>query len=172
MVWYYILQCTWQFKERYERLSGESASSGPQKKDRGSRSRFRTLLHELDSSDDDELSDDTPGTSTTFIDATPAWSKDFNTYLNTTDEIPEGQTIVQWWGVSLFKFLHQNFHIAHCSMNRSTLIDIQYGHHLRGTISQSWHHLYPANGHSPPQASQFRSAATVSRGILSKHFSA
>ena len=74
---------------------------GPQKKYRGSHSRFRTLLHELDSSDDDGLSDDAPGTSTAFVDAAPAWLKDFNMYLNTTDEIPEGQTIVQWWGVSL-----------------------------------------------------------------------
>jgi hypothetical protein len=60
---------------------------------------LRTLLHELESSDDSELSDDAPGTSAAFVDA-PAWLKDFNIYLNTTDEIPEGQTIVQWWGVS------------------------------------------------------------------------
>ena len=33
-------------------------------------------------------------------DATPAWLKEFNVYINTTDEIPEGQTIIQWWGVS------------------------------------------------------------------------
>ena len=32
--------------------------------------------------------------------ATPARLTEFNMYINTTDEIPEGQTIVQWWGVS------------------------------------------------------------------------
>jgi hypothetical protein len=46
-----------------------------------------------------------PG-STTLNDAAPAWSKDFNLYLNTADEIPEGQTLIQWWGVSLQIFLH------------------------------------------------------------------
>lgn len=76
------------------------AASGPQKKSQGSRSRFRTLLHELDSSDDE--SDNAPGTqnSVAFTDATPTWLTDFNAYLNTTDEIPDGQTIIQWWGVS------------------------------------------------------------------------
>jgi hypothetical protein len=105
-------------------------TSDAQKKHRGSRSRFHTLLHELDSSDDGEMSDDTPGTSIAFVDATPAWLKDFNTYLNTTDEIPKEQTIVQWWGVCSHRLLHQNFCIAHCSTDRLTLIDIEYVHHL------------------------------------------
>ena len=73
-------------------------------KDRGSHSRFCTFLHELDSSDEDKVSDNTPGTSMVLNGATLAWLKEFNMYLNTTDEIPKGQTIVQWWGVSLHNF--------------------------------------------------------------------
>jgi hypothetical protein len=54
------------------------------------------------------MSDTTPGASTALNDATPTWLKEFNIYLNTTDEIPEGQTIVQWWGVSLHYFAYLN----------------------------------------------------------------
>jgi hypothetical protein len=93
-----------QFKERHEKLSGNSTTSGPQKKNRGSRSQFRALLLELESSDEDGASDGAPGPSTALSDDTPAWLKEFNIYLNTPDEIPEGQTIVQWWGVSLRRF--------------------------------------------------------------------
>jgi hypothetical protein len=72
------------------------------KTSRGSHSRFCTLLQELDSSDENEAFEKAPG-STTLNDAAP---KDFNLYLNTTDEIPEGQMLIQWWGVSLQIFLH------------------------------------------------------------------
>ena len=75
-------------------------TSGPEKKSRASGSRMQTLLHELESSDDEESPSNAPGASATPNDATPAWLTEFNKYINTTDEIPEGQTIVQWWGVS------------------------------------------------------------------------
>ena len=97
---YGVLQHNCKFKERHEKLVGKLATSGPQKKNRELRSQLHTLLHELDSSDDDELSNNALGTSAAFVDAIPTWLRDFNTYLNTTDEIPTGQTIVQWWGVS------------------------------------------------------------------------
>jgi hypothetical protein len=64
--------------------------SGPEKKSRSSGSNMQTLLHELESSDDEESPNN----------ATPAWLTEFNMYINTTDEIPKEQTIVQWWGVS------------------------------------------------------------------------
>jgi hypothetical protein len=57
----------------------------------------------LESSDEEELDTShsaTQAATSTSNDSTPAWRKAFNLYLNTTDEIPEGQTIVQWWGVS------------------------------------------------------------------------
>jgi hypothetical protein len=69
---------------------------------------MRTLLRELESSDEEELDTSRSATQTatsTSNDSTPAWWKVFNLYLNTTDEIPEGQTIVQWWGVSFNSIL-------------------------------------------------------------------
>lgn len=69
---------------------------------------MRTLLRELESSDEEELNTSGRTTHTAASasnDPTPAWQKAFNLYLNTTDEIPEGQTIVQWWGVSFNSIL-------------------------------------------------------------------
>ena len=67
------------------------------------------LLRELESSDNDDSSSDNLGTST-LVDPTKPWLKEFNQYLNTTDELSDGQTIVHWWGVSNFIFDIQPFH--------------------------------------------------------------
>jgi hypothetical protein len=65
------------------------------------------LLRELESSDSDESSDNL-GPST-LVDPTKPWLKEFNQYLNAIDELSDGQTIVQWWGVSIFLFNIQLF---------------------------------------------------------------
>ena len=51
-------------------------------------------------SSDDEGSGDDVGTSAAQTDLTKPWFKEFNQYLDTTDELSDGQTLVQWWGVS------------------------------------------------------------------------
>ena len=33
--------------------------------------------------------------------STDLWLKEFNQYLDTADQIPEGQTLIEWWAVSL-----------------------------------------------------------------------
>ena len=66
------------------------------------------LLRELESSDNDDSSSDNLGTST-LVDPTKPWLKEFNQYLNTTDELSDSQMIVQWWGVSNFIFDIQPF---------------------------------------------------------------
>ena len=58
-----------------------------------------TLLRELESSDDDDSSDE-GGPSAAQADPTKPWLREFNQYLNTIDELSDGQTLVQWWGVS------------------------------------------------------------------------
>jgi hypothetical protein len=66
------------------------------------------LLRELESSDNDDSSSDNSGPST-LVDPTKPWLKEFNQYLNTTDELSDSQMIVQWWGVSNFIFDIQPF---------------------------------------------------------------
>jgi hypothetical protein len=114
-----------------------------------------TLLQELDSSDKNEAFEKAPG-STTLNDAAPAWSKDFNLYLNTTDEIPERQTLIQWWGVSYELMVNEQIN-AHrypvwASLARDYLAIMSSSvFSERAFSSASWH--------------QFQSAATVSRAI-------
>jgi hypothetical protein len=43
--------------------------------------------------------------------STDPWLKEFNQYLDTADQIPEGQTLIEWWAVSL----HFNFKTLQCS---------------------------------------------------------
>lgn len=61
-------------------------------------SKVHNLLRELDSSDD-ENSDDESSPSVGAYDPAKPWLWEYNLYFNTTDEIPEGQSLVQWWGV-------------------------------------------------------------------------
>jgi hypothetical protein len=56
------------------------------------------LLRELDSSDDGNSNDES-GPSAGAYDPAKPWLWEYNLYFNTTDEIPEGQSLVQWWGV-------------------------------------------------------------------------
>jgi hypothetical protein len=53
------------------------------------------LLREL-SDDEDAQIVSTPSTPS---DPVNPWRKEFNQYLNVQDDLSEGQTIVQWWGV-------------------------------------------------------------------------
>jgi len=90
---------TYQFKARYEKLYRESDGSATMKTGRSPVSKIKTLLRELDSSDESD-SDDLSGPSSAPSDPTKPWLKEYNEYLNTIDELPKGQTVVQWWGVS------------------------------------------------------------------------
>ena len=88
-----------QFKQRYAKLNSNLVTPLPAKKGHWSASNMTTLLCELESSDDDDSSDDA-GPSTTQNDPTKPWLREFHKYLNMTDELSDGQTLVQWWGVS------------------------------------------------------------------------
>jgi hAT family protein len=74
-----------QFKERYEHVySIASAAAGPPKSTEDS---------EWDMSDESEGDLEKP------------WLAEFNRYLNTHDILPEGMTVVKWWGVCNVRFL-------------------------------------------------------------------
>jgi hypothetical protein len=64
--------------------------------------KINKLLRELESSDNDDSSDDV-GPFATQVDPTKPWLKEFEEYLNTV-ELSDGQTVVQWWGVSALSF--------------------------------------------------------------------
>ena len=55
-------------------------------------SNVKALLHKLQSSD----SGDDAGTSAAQADLTKPWLKEFNQFLDKTDELSDGQTLVQW----------------------------------------------------------------------------
>ena len=93
-----------QFKQRYEKLNSDSAIPVHVKKGHRATSNVKTLLCELDSSDDDNTSDSESGPSAVPSDPTKPWLKEFNHYLNTVDKLSDSQTIVQWWGVSIFTY--------------------------------------------------------------------
>jgi hypothetical protein len=68
-----------QFKERYEHVyNATSTAAGPPKSTEDS---------------DWDMSDEGDG------DSEKPWLAEFNRYLNTHDVLPEGMTIVKWWGV-------------------------------------------------------------------------
>lgn len=57
-----------------------------------------TLLRDLSSDDEDDNSDndiDNPNS-----DPKKPWLAEFHRYLNSTDYVEDGMSIIQWWGVS------------------------------------------------------------------------
>jgi len=88
-----------QFKQRYKKLNNDTITPARAKKGRPATSNMNKLLRELDSSGDDSSSDDDAGPSATPADPAKPWLKEFNQYLNMIDELADGQTLVQWWGV-------------------------------------------------------------------------
>jgi hypothetical protein len=115
-----------QFKDRYLEMYGANVGPAPAHQGKSVYRRVKKLIRELDDTDDDEDSVSTSalaaGTSHSSslasitaipslasIDPKKPWLKEFNYYLNTVDEIPNGLTVVKWWGVRvLFTFLQMH----------------------------------------------------------------
>lgn len=72
-------------------------TGAPPKPLRKSGSKLGALLRQLS---DDE---DTPVTSP-LADPSRPWIREFNMYLDAVDELPDGMSVVRWWGVSDFLF--------------------------------------------------------------------
>ena len=85
--------CRNQFKQRHTELYSDSEIPARAKKNRPTASNVKKLLRELDSSDEDNASDDL-GPSAAPTDPTKPWLKEFNHYLNTIDELSDRLTIV------------------------------------------------------------------------------
>ena len=97
-----MINC-FQFKQRYEKPIVTQPSLFEPKKGWSSVLKTNKLLWELKSSNNDDSSDDVRPFATQ-ADPTKPWLKEFDQYLNIVDELLDGQTVVQWWGVSALHF--------------------------------------------------------------------
>jgi hypothetical protein len=85
-----------QFKERYLALSADSPTT--QSTQRKTNKKLHVLLREL--SDDEEMATDA-GTDVPE-DPNRPWLRDFRSYLDVVEQVPEGCSTIRWWGVSIF----------------------------------------------------------------------
>ena len=88
-----------QFKNRYEQVHGLSGSAPIAAKKNRASGKMVSLMRELNSSDESDNEDISHSTIPT--DSAKPWMREFNLFLNTIDQLADGQTIIQWWGVSL-----------------------------------------------------------------------
>jgi hypothetical protein len=72
-----------QFKQRYEQMHSNTPSGRRVERD------------DVDGSSGSDTDSDTE------IDTARLWLGEFNRYFHTHDVVPEGMSIVEWWGVSV-----------------------------------------------------------------------
>ena len=83
----------YQFKEHYTRLQANTTTKPPTT---ATKSKLSTLLREL-SDEEDGQSDDEGFTVPN--DPNRPWLRDFRSYIDTIENVPEGWTTIKWWGV-------------------------------------------------------------------------
>lgn len=86
-----------KFKDYYVEVHG-SLDHAPIRKAPHHGKKVRRLL--ADSDDDENQPTGSAGASTQSA-SIPAWERSWNQYINVDDEIPEGMSLVSWWGVRL-----------------------------------------------------------------------
>ena len=111
-----------QFKDRYLALQGQLA---PKTLSAPAKSKIHTLLRELSDDEDDSSAE---SGSAVPDDPNRPWLRDFRAYLDTTEHVPDGWSMVKWWGVST---VVQSTYSKACltnGENRSMRIAIPFGH--------------------------------------------
>jgi hypothetical protein len=123
---------------------------------------LRTLLREL-SDDEDEMED--TGTAVPDDPRRP-WLRDYRAYLDVLEQVPEGWTVIQWWGVSWIS-------VAIISIRTNITCNstipggiILPGLPLREITSQSCRHRCQVSVPFHRVGSQSQNAEIVSREIL------
>jgi hypothetical protein len=168
-------------------MYGTSPAPIPARQGKSAYRKIKKLIRELDDTDDEEVditlmteagtsrSSSSASISTApplaSVDPNKPWLKEFNHYLNTVDEIPDGLTVVKWWGVSANSFYSSDISFLIYACSSSMLIAFRSGHHLRGITYPLWHHRCQASEHSRQRGLLSVSAGTASKLILWKHFS-
>jgi hypothetical protein len=110
-----------QFKDRYMALHHSGASSSKTVV-LAAKPRINKLLQELSDDEDDDSLDTRPRVSE---DPSRPWLPKFQAYLDTTENVPDDWTAIQWWGVS--PLLCSECCRGNC-VPRSMLTDTQSGH--------------------------------------------
>ena len=108
-IYCYRLSKIFQFKERFLELNGHSDSQ-QSSQTKVAKKGIQVLLHEL--SDDKE---DMDNNDDMLDNADWPWLHYFNQYINIVEQVPEGWSILKWWGTFLlFHFLIVKLHTDAC----------------------------------------------------------
>lgn len=100
-----------QFEARYHQINALAASTSAKTRKRGG---LKSLLHQL--GDDESDSNLAVGPSSSINPEQP-WKQTYNAYIDTVHDVPEGMSIVQWWGVCQFRnycFLELTLQLVQC----------------------------------------------------------
>jgi hypothetical protein len=104
---------------------------------------LKTLLCELSS--DEEHDTDSSVMPSSSEDPEKLWKREYNAYMDTIHDVPEGMSAIQWWGVCAFHFYYPSAAYVAFSI---IAIDCQFGHRLLETTFQSWLHQFRVSEHS------------------------
>ena len=132
------------------------------RKDKG----LNALLRELSDNEEDTTMD----TGLNVLDDPQRpWIRDYHAYMDVPEQVPEGWTAIQWWGVSTSASISWCKTKIICSTIHNAII--QPGAPLHETTWQSCHHLCQVSAHSRRVGSQYQNAAIVSRVTLWRPYS-
>ncbi|KAF8802671.1 hypothetical protein BYT27DRAFT_7215186 [Phlegmacium glaucopus] len=107
-----IVKCVEEvFKEWYLLLSQDL--DVPESKSKKTKKGLRALLWELSSDDEDNDTNSHPGVSE---DPDRPWSHHFWAYINVSEQVPDGWSVIKWWGVN-----SSHYHPAWASLARDYL---------------------------------------------------
>lgn len=92
------------------------------------------------------------------------WLNDYRAYMDFAEQVPDGWTPVQWWGVShsIRSIWVGSMYFSSATQSAITL----RGEAWHAITMRLWHHLYQASARSHRAASQSRNCAVVSRATL------
>ena len=129
--------------------------------------KIHALLREL-SDDEDNLVNVELESLDVPSDPQRPWLNDYRAYMDFAEQVPDGWTPVQWWGVSrLIRSIWVG--LMYFSSTTRSAITLR-GEAWHVITMRSWHHLYRASARSHRAASQSRNCAVVSRATLSRPY--
>jgi hypothetical protein len=94
-----------QFKARFNALNAALSASSSTHKQPSKKRHVKPVFCVGYSSDESNGSDTDSGD----VDPEMRWKTEFDRYVNTREAMPEGMSIVQWWGVSCFPMICRAF---------------------------------------------------------------
>ena len=130
-----------QFEARYHEIN-KSVPIAARKAQKCSG--LKTLLRELSS--DEEHNTDSSIMPSSSEDPEKLWKREYNAYMDTVHDVPEGMSTIQWWGVCAPCFCYLS--VAYVAFSTIAIDWDQFGHRLLETTFQSWPHQSQVSEHS------------------------